>query len=202
MLVSRCARLAAVALALGLAAACGGDDGGSASITTTTTRRVTATSSTSASTTSSTLTAASSAEQEIVDRYRAFWDERLKANTAPLNPDHPGLTEYATGKQLENVVSETRRRRDDGLAIRRPENSISKRTVKVSKVEGDVATLQDCAVNDGVIYRVANGEVIDDDVVTQSVRATMRRIDGGWKLEQATLVQEWQGVAGCALAND
>ena len=179
--------------------ACGGDDnGGDASSTTTTERRSTA----SSSTTSTTEAASTdgTAKQAVVDRYIAFWQARLEANQAPVNPDHPSLAEYATGKQLENVIAETRRRRDDGLAIRRPENSVGKHDVRIVNEGTDEVTLQDCSVNDGVIYRVDSGEVVDDNVVTQSIRAIMRLVDGKWKLEQASLVQEWPGVAGCAAA--
>ena len=62
--------------------------------------------------------------------------------------------------------------------------------------------LQDCATNDGIVYRVATGQVIDDSVVTRSVSATMRRVDGTWKLAEARVLQEWKGVAGCALSGE
>lgn len=182
------ALLVAIVLAV---AGCGDDDDDASLPTTTTERRSTASSSTSTT---------ESAEVVVVDRYLAFWEARFEANQATPNPDHPSLAEYATGRQLENVIEETRRRRDEGLAIRRPENSVSKRDVSVVSEGPDEITLQDCSVNDGVIYRVDTGEVVNDDVVTQSIRATMRLVDGEWKLEQASLVQEWPGVAGCALA--
>lgn len=182
-----------------LIAACGGDDNGDdASSTTTTERRSTASSSTTSTTEAPSTDG--TASQAVVDRYVAFWQARLEANQAPVNPDHPSLAEYATGQQLENVVAETRKRRDDGLAIRRPENSVGKHDVRVVNEGADEVTLQDCSVNDGVIYRVNSGEVVDDNVVTQSIRATMRLVDGKWKLERASLVQEWPGVAGCAAA--
>jgi len=185
-----------------LLAACSVDDGGAVAdgTTTSTARRSTASSSTTATSTTSTSSRPAPVEDEVAARYTAFWDARLAANQAPVNPDHPLLPEYAVGAQLDNVIAETRRRRDDGLAIRRPPNSVTRHDVRVTDVNGEVATLQDCSVNDGIIYRVATGEVVNDDIVTQSVRATMRLVDGKWKLERATLVQEWQGVAGCALA--
>lgn len=189
-------------VALAGAACSGGDDTASVkSSTTSTTRRSTATSATTAPADSTgTSQPGGTVEDEITARYLAFWEARFAANQNPPNPDDPRLAELATGDQLENVIAETRRRRDDGLALRRPANSITRRDVTVRSVDGDVATIQDCAVNDGVIYRVATGEVVNDDVVTQSVSATMRRVGGEWKLERATLVQEWQGVAGCAVA--
>ena len=179
-----------IALALAVAG-CGSDDGDASLPTTTTERRSTAATSTSTT---------ENAAEVVVDRYLAFWEARLEANQAPPNPDHPALAEYATGRQLDNVVEETRQRRDEGLAIRRPENSASKRDVRVVSDGPEEVTLQDCSVNDGIIYRVNSGEVVNDDVVTQSIRATMRLVGGEWKLEQASLVQEWPGVAGCALA--
>lgn len=192
------AQSTAVLVGIALAVAgCGGDDDDTSLPATTTERRSTASSSTTSSTTEP---SEATTSDVVVDRYLAFWEARLDANQAPPNPDHPSLTEYATGPQLSNVVEETKRRRDEGLAIRRPENSASKHDVRVVREGPDEVILQDCSVNDGIIYRVDNGEVVNDDVVTQSIRATMRLVDGEWKLEQASLVQEWPGVAGCAAA--
>jgi len=135
---------------------------------------------------------------EIVARYKQFWDVRFEVNRSPVNPADPRLAQLATGKQLDNVVTETRQRLDQGLAIRRPEPSASKNRVKVVEVASDSARLQDCATNDGIVYRVATGQVLDDGVVTRSVEATMRRVDGTWRLADTRVVQEWKGVAGCA----
>ena len=180
------------ALVLVLAAAGCSNDGEALPGTTTTTRP----------TTTTTTEPEQTAEEEAVERYLAFWDARFEANSEPVNPDHPALREYATGEQLENVLEETRRNAREGRAFRRPENSQGRRSVRVVRIEGESAMLQDCVVNDGVVYRVDTGEVIDDSVVTHSVEATMARVDGEWKLESARLVQRWEGVAGCALSAD
>lgn len=141
-------------------------------------------------------------EAEIVDRYLAFWDARFEANTEPVNPDDPRLADLATGPQLDNVREETKQRADAGLALRRPEDTVTERRPRIIEVEGDVATIQDCAINDSIVYRVATGEVLDDSVVTRSVSATMRLVDGQWRLEATRELQKWEGVAGCALASD
>lgn len=168
-------------------------------------------STTSTSTTTTEPTTSSSAppeddaaalEAEITDRYLAFWDARFEANTEPVNPDDPRLAEFATGAQLDNVVEETRQRVDAGLALRRPEDSVTERRPRVVELDGDEATIQDCAINDSIVYRVATGEVIDDSIVTRSVSATMRLVDGEWRLEGTRELQKWEGVAGCALASD
>lgn len=152
--------------------------------------------------TSTTSTTAPSVEEQLIERYQAFWDARFEANQEPVNPDHPGLREYATGAQLDNVLEETRQNAEDGIAFRRPANSVAESRVRVLEINGREATLQECVVNDGVVYEVATGEVVDDAVVSQSVRATMRRVEDVWKLADTRLLQEWEGAAGCALAED
>lgn len=139
---------------------------------------------------------------EVVARYRQFWDVRFDANRDPVNPADPRFAQLAVDPQLANVLAETRQRREQGLALRRPDPSVTQRRVKVVEMAADTATLQDCATNDGIVYRVATGQVIDDSVVTRSVSATMRRVDGTWKLAEARVLQEWKGVAGCALSGE
>lgn len=139
-----------------------------------------------------------SVEDDVIARYIAYWDARFTANSGTPNPDDPALGEYATGDQLETVIDETRQRRDDGLSLRPAEPSLTDHTVAVVSLTVDRVELQDCFVNDGVVYRVATGEVIDDSVVTRNVLAVMVLVEGVWKLERATVIQEWEGIAGCA----
>lgn len=202
----RC-RSALVAIGL-LLAACSDDGGEIAEPASTTSSPPTTEESTTSSTSSTSTTTysnpASSDEpedQEVVDRYLGFWDARLAANEAPPNPDDPALAEFATGAQLENVVAETRKRAEDGLALRSADPSRTSHDVTVIDRTGDRAELQDCFVNDGIVYRSDTDEVIDDSIVTRSVSAVMVLVDGVWKLERATVVQEWEGIAGCALAD-
>jgi hypothetical protein len=148
-----------------------------------------------------TTTAATDAGTDVVGRYVAFWDARFAANESPVDPDAPALRDLATGSQLENVVAETAKRKADGLAFRRPEHSIARRSVRVLDESDVEATVQDCSVNDGVLYRVATGEIVDDSVVTNSVEAVLRLVDGSWKVESTRLLQKWEGVAGCALSS-
>lgn len=191
----------ALLVALGAAvSACTGDSDDEivAPDTTSTTTDTRSTTTTDADTTTSTAELPE-LQQEIVDRYEGFWTVRLRANQSPVNPDAPTLAEYATGAQLDNVRGETQQRLDDGLALRAPDESVTDHRVRVVSVTGESAQLQDCFVNDGVVYRVATGEVVDDAIVTRNVTASMVLVDGVWKLESATVIQEWEGVAGCAL---
>lgn len=195
-----CRSALVVAASLLLAACSGGGDEISEPATTTSRAPTTASTSTSTTTSTSPSDGSQSDDQELVDRYVGFWDARLAANEAPPNPDDPSLAEFATGPQLDNVTAETRQRLADGLALRSADPSRSSHDVTVISQTADRAELQDCFVSDGIVYRTDTGEVIDDSVVTRSVSADMVLVDGVWKLERATVVQQWEGIAGCALA--
>ncbi len=180
------------ALVLVLAAAGCSNDGEALPGTTTTTRP----------TTTTTTEPEQTAEEEAVERYLAFWDARFEANTEPVNPDDPALRQYADEGQLAQAVLETTQRRDQGLALRAADDPVAEHRVKVVRVDGKTATLQDCVTDDDVVYRVATGEVVNDRVGTRNVEATMRRIDGVWKLVHTRVMQTWEGVAGCAQSPD
>lgn len=152
------------------------------------------------STTTSSSTVAVDPKAEITAQYKRYWEARFEANQAPPNPDLPSLAEYATGQQLDRVRAETRDNLDQGLAFRRAQTSVARSSVKLLEVGETEATLQECVVDDGVVYRYASGEVVNADVSTQSIEATMRMVDGVWKLAAAYRLQRWEGVKGCALS--
>lgn len=198
-------RLATLIIALVLVAtACSGDDAASSPPDASADRPSSSSTTTTAPATSSTASLSSpatqSVDEEIVARYLGFWDARLSANSGTPDPDAAALRDFATGAQLETVIAETQQRLEGGLALREAEPSRSEHSVSVVSAGADRAELQDCFVNDGVVYRTGTGEVIDGSVVTRNVTALMVFEQGAWKLERATVIQEWEGVAGCALA--
>lgn len=189
-IVRRCPAAFLLLIALTVLSACSGDDDSVADPTSTT--RPTAS--------TTTTEAEDPVATEIANRYERFWEVRLAANREPVNPDDSRLAELAINSQLDQVVTETRQRREQGLALRSPESSVTEHRVKVVRVDGDAASVQDCITDGDIVYRVATGETIDDKVVTRNVMATMRRVDGVWKLADTRVVQTWEGVAGCALS--
>lgn len=195
--------LAAVCLVLG---SCSGDDDGDIADSSSSTSRSNSSTSTSSTSepdgTSSTTTAPDDVEALVTARYLEFWDARFEANTEPVDPDSARLRDLATGDQLTNVVAETQQRKDSGLALRAADDPVKERRVRLVDVQGDTATIQDCATNDDVVYRVATGEVVDDSVVTRNISAEMRLVEGQWRLAAAQELQKWEGVAGCALSSD
>lgn len=168
------------------------------------------TSTTSSSTTSTTSsppetsdpTGADSAEQEVIDRYLGYWAARLEANSGVPDPAHPGLAEFATGAQLEAAMSEAQSNLEAGLAYRQREDPAAIQRVEVVSIEGDVAVVQECYVDDGLVVRQDTGEVVDDDISTHNVRGDLVREDGGpWRVSAVRAIQVWEGVAGCALVS-
>ena len=196
-----------VALALATAS-CSDDNSATPSSTTGTDRSSTTASSTATSTTSTepssttsstSTTGGQSVEDEIISRYVGYWDARLAANSGTPDPNDPALREFATGRQLETVIAETRANLDEGLAFRARPNPADFRKVTVVEVDGDRAVVQECFVDDGLVVRRDTGEVVNDTVATHNVRGELVRIDGAWRVSEARLVQRWEGVAGCAL---
>jgi len=202
--------LIALAVLFGVATlGCSGDDEATSSTSTTEARRSSTTTETTGpapSTESTTSTSGStppgqSTEEEIVARYIAYWDARFAANSGTPNPDDPALRDFATGAQLDAVIAETRANLENGLAFRPAANPSDIQRVDVIQMDADHAVVQECVVTDGVIYRRDTGEVVDGEVYTQNIRGELQRVDGVWRVSSARLVQQWEGVAGCALAS-
>ena len=202
--------LIALAVLLGIGTlGCSGDDGATPSTSTTAARRSSTTTETTgpASTSESTTSTSGSTppgqstEEEIVARYIGYWDARFAANSGTPNPDDRALRDFATGAQLDAVIAETRSNLENGLAFRPAANPSDIQRVDVIQLEGDHAVVQECVVTDGVIYRRDTGEVVDGEVYTQNIRGELQYVDGAWRVSSARLVQQWEGVAGCARAS-
>ncbi len=202
--------LVALTVLLGIGTlGCSDDDGATPSTSTTAARRSSTTTATTgpASTSESTTSTSGSTppgestEEEIVARYIAYWDARFAANSGTPNPDDPALRDFATGAQLDAVIAETRANLENGLAFRPAANPSDIQRVDVIQLEGDHAVVQECVVTDGVIYRRDTGEVVDGEVYTQNIRGELQHVDGAWRVSAARLIQQWEGVAGCAHAS-
>lgn len=210
MRLPRVLALGLLLLSLGGCAGCSDDDGHpiddaegrpDRESTTTTADSAGNDTTTSAPTTSTTEPAAGgTVEEQIVARYKAFWAARFEANSPP-NPDDPALREYGTGEALDQIVAEAQSNKDAGLEFRASDHPAGTQRVTVISVDGDRATVQECVVDDGLVVRRSSGAVVNDAVATHNKEGEMRRVDGKWRLASFRVVQRWDGVAGCALAD-
>ncbi len=199
-----------VALVLALAG-CSDDDSDTAASSTTAADRTSTTASTSSTSRDTTTTTTeatpvttapgTTAEQEVIDRYVGYWNARFNANAGVPNPEDPALRDFATGRQLDAVVAEPQSNLDSGVAFERAAEPHNIQRVTVVEIDGDRAVVQECVVDDGLVVSRDTGEVVDDSVSTHNVQAEMLRVDGVWKVSEARLLQQFEGVAGCALAS-
>ncbi len=153
--------------------ACTKADGGSSSPTSSAT--------TGASTTSAvvTTTTIDATEAAVLDGYRAFWAAYLKAGD-PMDPKHPDLVATTTGAQLDQVRRAFLARLAGGEVIR---GRIEPHPKLAGPVQGSMAVVADCYVDDSHLFDAATGGQKDDPaVLTHQVRADMTLIDSRWKV--------------------
>ena len=140
-------------------------------------------------------------EEVVADRIRGYFAARATANAAPApNPEDPALAEFAVSEELATVTTNTQTRLDAGQAIRPGEQGLAEIRVGFVEAGASAATAAACAVDDGVIFDVATGAVVNDDVVTHNYQINLELHDGVWKVSRIVRVQQWEGVAGCALS--
>jgi hypothetical protein len=137
-------------------------------------------------------------EQEVLAAYLAGWEAKHRSNDPP-DPEFPALGETHTGPALEQVVENRKAFQLSGRVGRFPTNSVANREAEVISLEADEATVRDCSVDDSQIVIAATGEVVNDLVATALFEGSMVVDDGRWKLQSLTVVDEWDGVAGCAV---
>jgi hypothetical protein len=146
-------------------------------------------------------TPVSAVEADVIRRYLAFWEARHSANTGIPDPASPALVESATGEQLGVVTRETQRNLDQGLTFQERSGPAAIQRVRVVEVDGDRAQVQECVVDDELLVDRNTGAVVDDSIETHSVVGALERVGGEWRVSSVRLVQQWEGVAGCALAS-
>lgn len=189
-----------------LLAACGSSSNGADGTTTTTTAKGAATTSpasgstvgTTATTGTTAMPGTSADQQVIIDAYLNAMAAFDQATADPPNPDHPALAATTIDPVLTQVRNLAASWKGFGQALRYPPNSVHKITPLTVQIDGETATIETCNVDDGVLYEPATGRVVNDKVSTAHDRATMKRVDGVWKLSTREQVQKWEGVAGCA----
>ena len=140
-------------------------------------------------------------EEVVADQIRGYFDARGAANAAPApNPEDPRLAEFAVGEELAAVVANTQTRLDSGQAIRPGDEGLADIRVGFVDAGASGASAAACAVDDGVIYDLATDAVVNDDVVTHTYQIDLELHDEVWKVSRIVRVQQWEGVAGCALS--
>lgn len=151
-------------------------------------------------------------EAYIARRYEAYWQafDIARANpTADPGTDYPELFNLAAGEQLEVAHDDIRTLFESGQAIREPDvaavpglDANSAHRVRIESIDGGVAELVSCLVNDQVRYEIEGGQVVSSNVLTVQARSTMARADGTWKIIRSQATALDPGVTGCWLEDE
>ena len=111
-------------------------------------------------------------EAYIAGRYEAYWDVYDAARASPsVNPstDFPILADLAAGEQLEISHESLIELAEKGEAIREPDtpaiagvDADAEHRLRVDLVDGSVAEISACVVNDDVRHIVGSGAIVRD----------------------------------------
>ncbi len=141
-----------------------------------------------------------SVEQEVLAAWRGYGEALDEVNRETPDPDDPLLARYATGKTLESVRAAAARNRDEGIVTALPPDSVSQQWAEVLSVDGDTARIRSCEVDDRLVVDAETGEALTPPhVSTLLLEVTLVREHGAWKVAHGGVVEEWDGIAGCAL---
>lgn len=165
-------------------------------------------------------------EQEAVEEaYVAAMEARIDSASSPgPNPDFPGLAETHVDPILSEWTSQLERWAFTAHVVRYgevPEVDVLSVTFgwdtgggsggsdaddPDANSVGNLATVQACIVDGGQVVHQPSGDVEPQDnadssgLVTVYEHATMKKVDGAWKLAERRPDKDWPGRAGCAVA--
>jgi hypothetical protein len=175
-----------------LASACAGGDDSRA------TRGPARTTKPSAAPTTLATTGGSDPATAALAAYQRFWKVWVAANDPP-NPDDPEIADVETGHQLTGTIQAIQDKRALGEVVRLPPHSRYRHnaTVQIAS-NGTVAAVSDCAVDDSILSNAATGQIIDNQIETQMIAATMTLTPQGWKVLDTRYLKTWPGVVSCS----
>ncbi len=187
-------RLAAVAATLVLgASSCGGGDDQAAETTTTTQAPTTALSTTQPATTT---TEPLTPEEEVEAAYLAAMAVFYDVSRSP-DPDDERLPETMIEPNLTVIRDVMATAQQDGIYVRYPDDQPPAPEILTLEVDGDVAALTVCVIDDAQQVRRSDDRVVDDDVISRFIEVSMEKVDDSWKISDSLISGRWQDGAGC-----
>lgn len=120
----------------------------------------------------------------VIDAYRAAWDAEMAASAAPAaDPDHPDLAARFVGAALDQVRAGLADKRELGRATRHAEPSEFAIYANSVRVDGDVAHLEVCLIDDAVVFDPVTDVIENDWRAVLNRRVQLARIDGSWRVQ-------------------
>ena len=186
----RTLRIAALVGVVLVAGACGDDDSDEGTADTT------AATTTSAPTT--TLDEETQKEDAATEALLDYYDAYQEATADPVDPHDADLQALVTGKHKLVVTRNLQERQAKGEAVRLPANTQTSHDIRSAELQPDgTVEIVDCQVDDSIVYDVATGDVVDDDVITKLVIGSMAQEGGAWKVAFTEISDAWPGAGAC-----
>jgi len=117
----------------------------------------------------------------------------IDAARANADPNDPALVALLSKDMLRDTRIDIDQRTKQGIASKRPSPTRSLIDYLSVSIEGPNANLTTCEIDDAVAYRVADGSVVNDDVVTARWGISMIMTEIGWKLAGRHQQATWTG---------
>jgi hypothetical protein len=117
--------------------------------------------------------------------------------------------EWRLGVIAENFAAKLADWRERNYALRENPDVPASITVEVPAalvLEGaDVAEMQICEVDSWIVVEAGAGpngtdSIVNDEVVASRATVLLRKVDGVWRYEGGSVVEEWEGRDACAPA--
>ncbi|HEX9991811.1 MAG TPA: hypothetical protein VGB14_02685 [Acidimicrobiales bacterium] len=139
------------------------------------------------------------AQIDVVEAYRGFW-HAVYAASDPVDLQHPLLRQYTTVDRLQGVQAGLAEHQEHGWIARIPNDGVYQHAVLSVDIDGTEATLRDCSVDSAQVIDAESQSIVDDDVVTRETEFLVVEVAGVWRVggTEPRLIEEWNGVSGCA----
>ena len=135
---------------------------------------------------STTATAPLDDEGAIAAAVEAFV-ETIALASAPPSPDHPAISETATGEAEFELVADIESYVEHGLTVERSRANlfgvVAVRDVVVSAEQAEASV---CMIDD-LVVRTTAGELVSDEVGTRLMRLEFALGDGTWRVSRVEL---------------
>lgn len=121
------------------------------------------------------------------------------ATEEPVDPAHPLFVSTHAEPLLSIVQANIQILIDEGWATRPGVGNLAADYVTsiVIADDGLSATVIDCVLDDGVVYDIATGEILNDEILTATVRMVFVNESNQWLLSRSVALDEVEGIGGC-----
>lgn len=159
---------------------------------------------TTVATTTTTTVVADPVHKEIIDAWIDADRIITEAKNSGEYENHSGLVKYyLPGELFQATKAQLAEQRSRNERVRYPEPSDRSHDVRVVLIEGIVASITDCEVDDAIVFDGVTGAVLNDDVGTLAQIGELVRNEttGQWRVSGLKLIKQLEGVQSCDSIN-